>query len=384
LPLVSSAARSERFERFRVNVALSCRGLEQLGLGERSLSGFSPEFRQGMAHPQRSRVLGDVGEDAPEHWWFGNDAKPVDAVLLAYAPTAELLEAKLEELTASLEQFELDYEEVETHLDADHREHFGFRYAVSAPRFKRGLSPRRGPRLPVGELLLGYGDAAGRRAASPTAPYRLSTRDTRVHSRGRVDLGHNGTYLVLRQLEQRVAAFWGCLDALVRRTRGELGEAPDLAAELVGRTLDGEKLPRCPLGAHVQRANPSESLGTAASAHRLVRRGRLYGPRAADPRIDDGVGRGLMFMALNADLGRQFEFVQQNLINDPKFAGLRGERDPLLGQDDALARVFTVQGEPVRVTLGPLPRFVRLRGGGYFFLPSLRALGYLSEAVPAP
>jgi deferrochelatase/peroxidase EfeB len=380
LPKVSSARRAERFERYRVNVAFSCRGLERLGLGEQTLSRFSPEFRQGMAHPQRSRVLGDIGEDAPEHWWFGNDAHPVDALVLVYAKNVEDRELKLQELTALLEQFELDYDEVDTYLDPEQREHFGFRFAVTSPLYKRGLSRRRGRRLPAGELLLGHEDLTGRRAESPAAPYRLSTRDTRVHSRGLVDLGHNGTYLVLRQLEQRVAVFWSALDALVRQTRGALGDAAALAAQLVGRSMDGDSVARCPAGAHSRRASASGLLGAEADAHRLLRRGRLYGARAVDPRVADGVGRGLMFVALNADLARQFEFVQQNLINDPKFGGLRAERDPLLGQDDALPRVFTAPGDPVRVTLGPLPRFVRVRGGGYFFLPSLRALGYLSEA----
>ena len=86
-----------------------------------------------------------------------------------------------------------------------------------------------------------------------------------------------------------------------------------------------------------------------------------------------------MFVALNADLAEQFEFVQRNFVNDPKFAGLRDERDPLLGSDDGGERRFTLQGDGVRKRLSLL-RFVRLRGGGYFFLPSLSALAYLTEA----
>lgn len=380
LPRVSSAARHERFARHHVNVAFSCRGLEQLGLDQATLAGFSLEFRQGMAHPQRSRVLGDIGEDAPRHWWFGNDEHPVDAVVLVYASNPEELEARLDELTASVDQYGLEYEEVETYLDPERREHFGFRFAVSAPAYRRGLTPKKKPRLAVGELLLGYGDQRGERAPTPLARFRRSTRDARLHGRAQVDLGHNGTYLVLRQLEQRVATFWNCLDGVVRHTPGVASDARTLAEQLVGRTIDGTPLARCPIGAHVKRTNPSEVLGREADAHRLVRRGRLYGPRAADPRVPDNVERGLMFIALNADLAQKFEFVQQSLINDPKFGGLRGERDPLVGQDDERERAFTVPGTPVRSLVGPLPRFVRVRGGGYFFLPGLRALGYLSEA----
>jgi len=46
-----------------------------------------------------------------------------------------------------------------------------------------------------------------------------------------------------------------------------------------------------------------------------MRRGRSYGHRAADPRVHDGVERGLHFICLNADIERQFEFVQQTWIN---------------------------------------------------------------------
>ena len=49
-----------------LNVALSYRGLEALGVPPESLATFAPEFREGMA--ARADALGDVGVDAPEHW----------------------------------------------------------------------------------------------------------------------------------------------------------------------------------------------------------------------------------------------------------------------------------------------------------------------------
>lgn len=379
IPTLTSARRSERFEASRVNLAFSARGLALLGLSEQTLGEFSPEFRAGMA--ARSSVLGDVGEDAPEHWELGGERAPLDALVLVYASDAARLEAKLERLTDALDQFELEYEEIPTYLDAELREHFGFRFAVEAPRFKR-LSPRRGPgpRLPLGDLLLGYGSVAGGRPASPTAPFRASTRDVRLHSSDRVDLGRNGTYLVLRMLEQRVAAFWASLDELSRSAAGRLGDSAALAARLVGRTPDGAALGAgCPLGAHVRRANSRTLFGATAAP--LVRRGRVYGARTDNPALDDGVARGMMFVALTADLSRGFELVQRDQINEPKFAGLRGERDPLLGRDDGGARRFTVPDEPVRSVLDlGRRRPVRVRGGEYLFLPSFLALGYLADA----
>jgi deferrochelatase/peroxidase EfeB len=331
----------------------------------------------------RARVLGDQGEDAPEKWEL-NGAAPLDAVVLVYGADAERLEAKLEQLTDVLDQFGLEYDEIETYLDPDRREHFGFRFAQQSPQFKRVSPRRRGARRwALGELLLGYEDETGERAPTPTAPFRSSTRNARLHSRDKVDLGHNGTYLVLRQIEQRVAAFWASLDKLARNTEGAYGEAEDLAARLIGRKQDGSPLgTSCPLGAHVSRVNPGPS-ALEPAARPLLRRGRLYGPRTGPVAIDDGVSRGMMFVALTPDLSGSFEFVQQNQINNPKFSGLRGERDPLLGQDDGAPRLFTLKGEPIRCVLSLGERPLRVRGGEYFFLPSLLALGYLSEAGEA-
>jgi deferrochelatase/peroxidase EfeB len=141
---------------------------------------------------------------------------------------------------------------------------------------------------------------------------------------------------------------------------------------------------RCPLGAHIRRANPRDMLGGETQRHRIVRRGRLYGPKL-DQASDDGQSRGLYFVALNANIRRQFEFIQQTWLNGRKFGGLFDERDPLLGKDErgevgeVSQRAFSVQGQFVRRRLVGLPRFVRVRGGEYFFLPGLRALNYLAE-----
>jgi deferrochelatase/peroxidase EfeB len=150
------------------------------------------------------------------------------------------------------------------------------------------------------------------------------------------------------------------------------------------RELDPHGL-RCPMGAHIRRSNPRDSLGEDGATslgrtnlHRLMRRGRVYSEPSGR--------KGLIFMALNANLRRQFEFIQQTWINNPKFGGLSAERDPLVGRcgydvdDQRLPRIFTRSMLPVRERCLGLPSFVRVRGGGYFFLPSMRALSYLAEA----
>ena len=227
-------------------------------------------------------------------------------------------------------------------------------------------------------------------------------------AKGRRDLGLNGTYLVFRQISQDVAGFWrfrhqaaagmwpGDADGPVRLASKLVGRWPSGSPLVLSPDKDGEKMRNdfefagpdphghgCPFGAHIRRANPRDALGPdpktaleSARRHRLMRRGRAYGKRAEDPLKEDGVHRGLHFICLGTDLERQFEFVQQSWINNPVFAGLYREVDPLVG-DQAHAGTFTIEAEPLRRRVQGLGAFTRIRGGGYFFLPGVRALRFL-------
>jgi deferrochelatase/peroxidase EfeB len=95
--------------------------------------------------------------------------------------------------------------------------------------------------------------------------------------------------------------------------------------------------------------------------------------------VDDGGKRGLHFICLNSDIERQFEFVQQTWINNPVFGGLYGEVDPLIGNLAKGDAIFTVPGNPLRTRIHNLSRFVTVKGGAYFFLPSISALKYLAS-----
>src|SRR6185295_7390824 len=80
----------------------------------------------------------------------------------------------------------------------------------------------------------------------------------------------------------------------------------------------------CPFGAHARRANPRNPL---AAMHRIIRRGRPYEEVGRDGQRR----RGFLFLAINANIGRQFEFIQQSWLNDPNFEGLEENRDPVVG-----------------------------------------------------
>ncbi len=93
--------------------------------------------------------------------------------------------------------------------------------------------------------------------------------------------------------------------------------------------------------------------------------------------VEDGVPRGLLFLALNANIERQFEFVQHTWLGNPKFGGLYDETDALLGNATDGPGRFTIQGSPARTELRGLPSFVTVRGGAYLFMPGVRGLRML-------
>ena len=395
----------ERPETLALNVAFTAAGLERLGVPASTLGAFPPQFTGGMTEEHRSRLLGDVGESAPARWeWGAPGGDPIHLAVLVYAAGATALDAAVGSLERELEAAGLRLVGRLDTAPSQPREHFGFRDGVSQPRIE-GLGDAPGANtVRAGEFLLGYPNEYG---LLPDGPG---------------DLGRNGSFLVMRQLEQDVAGFWEFCE---RASAGPEGR-PDaaarvrLAAKLVGRWPSGAPLVlapdaddpaqgeanefayhaedrrglRCPIGAHVRRAHPRDSLdpdpGSAQSVavgkrHRLLRRGRQYGAfLPVDDLLSPGVSpdwsaepRGLHFICLVANLARQFEFVQHTWIANPRFAGLYDGADPLLAGDE---RSFTIPAEPVRERYTGLPTFVTVRGGAYFFLPGIRAVRSLASA----
>lgn len=291
-----------------------------------------------------------------------------------------------------------------------------------------------GNQLVAGELLLGYPNEYGRITDRPLLDPGLpgaAVLPSAADDAGRRDLGRNGTYLVFRQLAQDVQAFW--------RFAAAHGDAVTLAEAMVGRHRSGEPLlplstaPMrgvgpdendvrqnrftyaadpdgrvCPLGAHVRRSNPRtgdvpggvqswlaqgirmlgfaggddlrDDMIASSRFHRILRRGREYGrtlppEQAALPDAPPLAETGLHFICLNADIERQFEFIQNAWLGNAKFDGLTGEADPLLGNREAFPAGQATDGFG---RLSGLPRFVTVRGGAYFFLPGLRALRFIA------
>jgi Dyp-type peroxidase family len=425
LQSVSITRASDRQSAAVVNLAFTAAGLSALGIDAEILGKFAPEFVAGMTDPTRSRLLGDIGPNAPAGWHWGSPSAPaIHMLAMLFAADDRSLSSERAAFSSGLAAGGI--EEIiglDTSDNGDH-EPFGFHDSISQPMIE-GLS-KSGPAnntVRAGEFILGYPneytlytDRPILPAAAPNA--ELLPRDPA--GSGGADLGRNGTYLVIRQLRQDVFGFWRYLDSVTRNSDGSPNPAAQihLGARMVGRwpsgaplvlspdhddpslanvadfgyhALDADGL-RCPIGAHVRRSNPRDSLdpdpGSQGSIdvgnrHRLLRRGREFGPPVSLEQlaggIDDGLARGLRFVCLCANISRQFEFIQHTWIDNPKFSGMYEDPDPLVAGRRPGAGSFTVPARPVRTRLTDLPQFVTVEGGAYFFLPGLRAIRYLAS-----
>jgi Dyp-type peroxidase family len=275
----------------------------------------------------------------------------------------------------------------------------------------------------AGEFLFGYRDEHGFYPPSPSVPRRADPQGIlrAIDMDGGItadkaalhDFGRNGSFMVVRQLWQHVDRFNDYCGSAAQEVSELTGRpvTPDwVAARIVGRWKDGSSLIqnperpagrapdndftfgaedpqglRCPLGAHVRRSNPRASLNTDLDTqiritrrHRILRVGRTYSTvvEGGEPE------KGLLFMCVNASIERQYEFIQQTWMAAGNFHGLRGEKDPLIGNQmvdeagDPVGR-FAIPTWEGAIALNGMPSFVTTRGGGYFFLPSRSALRYM-------
>ena len=400
-----------------LNIAFTHKGLVNLNLPDVSLLSFPAEFIQGMR--ARNEILADTGKNGPERWdevWRGGK---VDIWLAVYANTKETLAAKCSEfgnLMSSTGGARMIGSQDAGALVIDGQvtpnEHFGYRDGFGNPDFlgvERDSQPGQGKLtgdgkwepLATGELLLGYADEAGELPVAPI-PHLLAS---------------NGTFMVYRKMHQNVKTF---RDYLEQKGKQYAGGKEKLAAKFIGRWKDGTPVElspdapdpalvrdkqrnvnftfgndldgaRCPIGAHVRRTNPRDAFGfngQLINRRRITRRGLPYGPYVPEGQeVNDKDERGIIFMALNASLFRQFEFVQQQWVEYGNDAHLGNDKDMVIGNHDGKGR-YTIQGsqDPKNppFVCGGLPNFVELRGGDYFFLPSMTALRMIAAGKVDP
>jgi deferrochelatase/peroxidase EfeB len=436
-----------------LQIAFTAPGLTKLGLPPSVMKGFSREFHYGMSSKRyRRRSLGDVKYNDPEHWdWGGLVSEP--HLLVMFFGEPEYFDSFVQSTKGNTwnDAFEEVISLGTSNLDGD--EPFAFADGISQPELdweQQRQTPCKQLEytniVALGEFLLGYRNEYGKITDRPLLDSDAANAELlpAIDMPEKKDLGRNGTYLVMRQLEQDVRRFW---QFLYEQTGGNLAEVAQLGAKMVGRTRAGDPLvpiqtepiagtdprtikqnqftyeadpagTRCPFGAHIRRTNPRNSdfperrpgalrrliiilgfgrkgfyddLISSVRFHRILRRGREYGSEllpedAVQPVQSNESPRGLHFICLNANIARQFEFLQSAWIANTKFSGTTGESDPLLGNRESIPGCpvtgnFTIPGDgTLRRRVPGLPQFVTVRGGAYFFLPSLRALRYFARA----
>ena len=243
-----------------------------------------------------------------------------------------------------------------------------------------------------------------------------------------------GSYFVFRKLEQKVRDFKTREDALSDHLAQSFGlpkDSVDSGASVVGRFENGRPFAifddegtnvtgdpdnnfdfsddpqglKCPFAAHIRKSNPRSDIDKSI-LHLMARRGIPYGVRTDDPnddRLDNKPtgGVGLLFMAFQSSISNQFEFTQNAWVNNVEFRNGKAGGSPGPVIDRAMGKPVNpsnpttgrdgVIGQPAgpskqrwtiewgkRLSNGDdsddFSGFVTLKGGEYFFAPSISFL----------
>ncbi|HSI77902.1 MAG TPA: Dyp-type peroxidase [Lunatimonas sp.] len=419
-----------------LNIAFTFTGLEKLGLRPENLGAFSREFRQGMVSKHRTRLLGDLGNSAPKNWrWGGPFNKPIHLCLMVFGNDKESDDDIEKDKIVCINYYEVlkaqfaanGLEEIlfiDGQTQPENKEHFGFRDGISQPIIEG--SGRVGPKddvIKAGEFIFGYKNDFG---VYPDTPLiraeqgNLNLLPPDAEGSGLKDIGRNGSFMVMRQLEQDVSTFWSFMNEKTKNEDHSINVAKSLklAAKVIGRWQSGAPIAlfpdndpgvisdindfgyskfdkdglKCPFGSHLRRSNPRDSVDDhgvkeslkLSNQHRIIRRARLYGEifEGSPTKRSPNGEVGLLFCCFNADISRQFEFLQYTWGNLPKSKELYNDPDPITGVKENPSKGeeqnFTVQDLPVSRTITNLPRFITVKGGNYFFFPSVTVLRFLS------
>ena len=344
------------------------------------------------------RDRGDRLNDPKPTTWeadyrYEDDNKQAHALLIVADNDVPALEERVksvsEELTAfGAEVLVAERGHQQRNNDGKAVEHFGYRDGVSQPLF-----------------IVEAGDDPETQPGGVKFDQRTPLK--RVLEEDRLAKGHYGSFLVYRKLEQDVDSF----NEAVKKVANQLGQSENfVGAQAIGRfkngtplALSGVKDPNfsttgegrfdyddddggdnCPLHAHIRKVNPKNSLGffrgifAREKKRRIARRAITYSEKSGKV--------GLLFICYQADIKDLFEFIQRRWANSHNFSRPGTGLDPVIGQDGGPQEPndhpdwTTEYGskERRRIAFG---EHVRLRGGEYFFAPSIEGLRKLGTAA---
>lgn len=370
----------------RINAAITYPGLVRLGLDERMCLSLPLEFRQGME--RRSPIVGDVGDpNHPKYWLRPKLASGGTVEMDAVDLVVTLQGGKESERVKAIDQLIRSGASVlhrqslqRKQRDGQMVDSFGFidpgdANTGSQPTANVSLLDRdlaraanRADVVELGELLLGYPDGRGEVA-------RCADRERDAAC---AEIFHQGTFVVLRKLEQHVDAMRAFLDA----NRGDCRAVDDvLGRDAQGKPLADKNAPSndfdykhdpqgrsCPLHAHVRLSNPRNATADAR-VPRIMRRGFSYRNK------DD---EGLMFLAYGSNIAAQFEVIQR-WLNGGNATGIFSHHNDVISGTPLWDGAVQPEGWKA-----PPQRLVSLRWGMYLFVPARSALHKLSQLALRP
>ncbi|HEX8532513.1 MAG TPA: Dyp-type peroxidase, partial [Cytophagales bacterium] len=300
----------------------------------------------------------------------------VDPARLNAAATKAILEAK-----AVTKDLHVEHGHVLNNEHGDGIEHFGYADGVSQPLF---LAEDLAKGNENGQEKLSVWD--------PGAGLGLVL----AHDRNGREAYSYGSFFVFRKLEQDVKGFKEMEEKMAEALRLEGEDAERAGALLVGRFEDGTPVTlqgaegmhhpipngftyhddgsgsKCPFQAHIRKVNPRLK---DQNGRRIARRGIPYGNRRPDLGDRPTKDVGLLFMCYQQCIENQFEAMQRG-ANDPNVNGAGVGLDPIVGQGDRTAQPYAFEwgkNEPEKGEF-KFDAFVTMRGGEYFFAPSISFL----------
>jgi Dyp-type peroxidase family len=376
---------------------LSAEGYKYLGFDVDRFEDNDETFREGMKHKDfdlLGRIVDTNNKDPKPDDWEASFQEVIHAMILLARDDHDMLKAETDNVLADVARVATvlgtEYGEVlrNNTIQANGKgqpiEHFGYIDGRSIPVFLKNDIEKE--------------EEAGNNRWNPAANLSLVLiADPHTNLEDSF-----GSYFVFRKLEQNVEGF----NLGIADLASKLGIDQNLAgAFCVGRFKDGTPVTlqdtpglgaennfeykpedksgnKCPAHAHIRKVNPRGTTPFTSRDsernRRIVRRGIPYGK--ADSQNPPREGVGLLFMCYQRDINEQFEFIQRTWADNPNFPKNlilpeTGD-DPLIGQDTdrSAAQNWPKSWDSSsrkRINFGG---YITLKGGEYFFAPSLSFL----------
>jgi Dyp-type peroxidase family len=371
------------------NIFLTPDGYRALGFGDEMEAALTERyFRDGM------RAHGDEFKDpGPAEWDEGYRGGGIHAMLLLADDDEDYLLRKARELVTELEEFAtvlvVERGKALRTDSGEGIEHFGYVDGRSQPIYlttdlaNEGQTDKWNPVEKLKIVLVPDGLAGDAADAF-------------------------GSYFVFRKLEQDVRRFKIREEQLADRLKLKGEERHRAGAMAVGRFEDGTPLAlsqtdgfiptkennftydddagglKCPFHAHIRKCNPRgdtvREFGVSEEeerSRRVTRRGITYGERKRQPDAFQALedlpteGVGLLFMCFQSSIEHQFAFIQNAWVNDKNFLKDGTGLDPVIGQGAGSQQQWPLNWGGAETRGFDFSGFVRLKGGEFFFAPSI-------------